>query len=38
MALFGVINEIEGANVKDDSKLVTVWYIKLAFNFIPRYL
>ena len=38
MALFTVINEIEGANVKQNSKFVTFWDIKRAFDSIPRYL
>ena len=38
MALFTVINEIEGANVRKDSKFVTFWDIKRAFDSVPRYL
>jgi hypothetical protein len=35
MALFTVINEIERANVRQDSNF---WDIKRAFDSIPRYL
>jgi hypothetical protein len=38
MALFNVINEIEGANVRQETKFVTFWYIRLAFDSVPRHL
>jgi hypothetical protein len=38
MALFTVINQIEGANVRQDAKFVTFWDIKRAFDSVPRTL
>jgi hypothetical protein len=38
MALFNVINEIEGANVRQETKFVTFWDIRRAFDSVPRYL
>jgi hypothetical protein len=38
MALFNVINEIEGENVRQEAKFVTFWDIRRAFDSIPRYL
>ena len=38
MALFNVINEIEGANARQETKFVTFWDIRRAFDSVPRYL
>jgi hypothetical protein len=38
MALLSIINEIEGVNVRQETKFVTFWNIRRAFDSVPCYL